>query len=486
MTRPPNIVWICMDQHPLANRGPVPANLPLQARVARAGVRFENAFTVLPICSPARASMLTGLYPHAHGVTENDGRFGGRAGLDPGDWMVHRGFASAGYRCAWFGKWHLDNHSDAGAFGFEGWSLSAYGYPYASPEYANYLDRNGLAVPEVEAELPGESLAARGTRWSLCELPDWPEFEAGSMLLDAPAETHEAFFVADLARNWISDNAGQPFFLRIDPWGPHPPYMVPPEFRDRFPASTDFRSANFRSDLAHRPDHHAAYRDSWADLGMGDADWRLLARHSIEQAMLVESALCGVLDALNAAGVAGHTIVVVCADHGDAVASNGGVANKGSLLVEETVRIPLLICGPGLPVGQASDRTVSNLDIAPFLLSAAGLPVPEGLHGTDISQSLGKTDPPERKGVMLQHYGLHKPILQRGWRTGRWKLILQEDGFRELYDIATDPAELTNLAEDPKHGPTLDRLQTELFAEMARLNDTGDRQTRLMNAARQN
>ena len=118
--------------------------LPLQARLACTGTRFTNAFTVLPICSPARASMLTGLYPHAHGLTENDGRFGGRAGLDPSDWLVHQEFTTAGYRAAWFGKWHLDNHSDAGRLGFQGWSLPGYGYPYATNAYEEYLERQGL------------------------------------------------------------------------------------------------------------------------------------------------------------------------------------------------------------------------------------------------------------------------------------------------------------------------------------------------------
>ena len=82
-TQPPNIVWLVADHQPLANRGPVATSFALQSRVAREGTSFDRAYTALPICSPARASMLTGLYPHAHGLTENDGRFGGRESLDP-------------------------------------------------------------------------------------------------------------------------------------------------------------------------------------------------------------------------------------------------------------------------------------------------------------------------------------------------------------------------------------------------------------------
>ncbi|MEM1300546.1 MAG: sulfatase-like hydrolase/transferase [Pseudomonadota bacterium] len=482
MTRPPNVVWICMDQHPLANRGPLTTTLPLQARMADTGIRFTNAFTVLPICSPARASMLTGLYPHTHGVTENDGRFGGRPGLSPDDWTVRKAFAAGGYRTAWFGKWHLDNHSDAGRFGFEGWSLPGYGYPYAAPEYADCLDRHQLPEPVVEVELPGESLAPRGTRWSLRQLSDWPEFEAGALVLDGQAETHEAFFVADLARRWIRKHADEPFFVRVDPWGPHPPYMVPTDYQGRFPADTDLRPANFWSDLRYRPAHHAAYRDSWKGLGLEDADWKLLAQRSVEQAFLVETALCRVLDAIDEAGIADQTIVVVCADHGDAVASNGRVANKGSLLVEETVRIPMLLRGPGIPEQLEVPDAVTNLDITTTLLSLAELSGPDALPGRDLGSFLEPENPPTRPGVMMQHFGLHVPIQQRAWRSGNWKLIVQEDGFQELYDIGADPCEMTNLAGDPAHASVLRRLRRELLDEMRRVNDLGDRQSGLITA----
>ena len=471
MSRPPNILWICMDQHPYANRGAVAQTLPLQTRMAREGTRYTNAFTVLPICSPARASMLTGLYPHAHGLTENDGRFGGRAGLTPSEWMVHRPLAEAGYRAAWFGKWHLDNHSDAGAFGFEGWSLPGYGYPYATPDYADYLDRRGIAAPVAVVGLPGESGTPAGTRLALCDLPDWPDYEAGAYLLDGPEEVHEAFFVADLATSWIAQNGAEPFFLRVDPWGPHPPYLATKGLLDRF-NETDARPPNFFSDLAHRPAHHRKYRDTWEGLGLDDAGWWRLSQFSLVQACLVERALCGVLDALERAGIAERTLVVVSADHGDAVASNGRVANKGGLLVEETVRVPLLLRGPGLRPGAVDDALLANADLAPALLNAAGLEVPHELQGNGLQARRG--------GVLLQHYGLHQPLMQRCWHTGDWKLVLQEDGFAELYDLANDPCELVNLADRRRHADRRAALQRAMFAEMDRQGDSGARQDRLI------
>ena len=101
--------------------------------------------------------MLTGLYPHCHGVTENDGRFGGRPGLDQTDWLVSRAFRESGYRTAWFGKWHLSGETGADSFGFEGFSIAGYGYPYGTPDYREYLDRYSLPAPVATVELRGES-----------------------------------------------------------------------------------------------------------------------------------------------------------------------------------------------------------------------------------------------------------------------------------------------------------------------------------------
>lgn len=455
-----------MDQHPLANRGPDAANLPLQARLAADGTRFDRAYTVLPICSPARASMLTGLFPHAHGLTENDGRFGGRAGLEPGEWLVSQPFADAGYRTAWFGKWHLDNAQDAGAYGFEGWSLPGYGYPYATEAYRAYLERNGLPDPVARVEISGESGTPVGERIALRERAEWPDYEAGTYLLDGPADVHEAFFVADEAVRWLEGIGDASFFLRVDPWGPHPPYCVAQPFDALF-AGADFRSPNCASDIAHRPQHHRDYRDSWLDLRLDGEGWQRMALRSMQQAALVETAMCRVIDALDRLGLADNTIVVACADHGDAVASNGGTANKGGLMVEETVRIPLVLRGPGVGRGRRTDP-VTNLDIAPTLLALAGLGIPEATQGCQLLPT-----PPGRSGVLLQHNGLHVPLAQRAWVEDRWKLVLQEDGFAELYDLSTDPAELSNRAGDPECRAVEERTRAALQDAMASVGDAG-------------
>ena len=412
--------------------------------------------------------MLTGVYPHVHGLTENDGRFGGRDGLDPADWMLQRSLLDAGYRCAWFGKWHVDNTRSALDYGFEGFSLAGYGYPYASEAYREYLDRARLAEPLVTLEIPGESGRPAGEEIALCERPGWFDYESGTALLDGPAATHEAFFLADLAGRWIDAAGDDPWFLRVDTWGPHPPYLVGEPFIDALAADGIELPANFDYDLAARPQHHRDYRDYWRQtLGLDRDAWRLMFRRGLEQAMLVETALCALLDRIDL----GQTLVIFTSDHGDAIGSNGAVANKGGLLAEATLRIPLLCAGPGVPTGEVRDGLVGNLDLVPTVLDAAGIETRRQLHGRSLLPLASDSRVDWRSGLMSEHYGLHDPIAQRAWHEDHWKLVLQPDGYTELYDLSMDPGEEINRAREPRLRQRLDSMVEQLAKRMAAVDD---------------
>lgn len=470
MSRLHNILWLNTDQQMIANRPGAARELSLQTRLAARGMNFSRAYTALPICSPSRASMLTGLYPHNHGLTENDGRFGGRAGLEPSDTLVTDPLRERGYRCAWFGKWHLHQKLDARAFGFEGYAPADYAYPYASAEYRAYLERNALPDPTVRIELSGESGTPPGKEVALTSAEDWFDFEAGSAILEGPVETHEAFFVAELAERWLRDPEDGPFFIRVDTWGPHPPYLVGAPFAGMFAHLESAASPNLVLDLKARPAHHAAYRDQWHDI-LGDSarDFALLSRRALQSAALCETALVRLLDVLEECGRGDDTIIVFTADHGDAVASNGGMMNKGGLMVEETLRIPMLIAGPGIRPG-SNDSLVCNVDLAPTLLDLCGITAYE-IDGTSLCPLLRRTGPLPRDGLMTEHYGLKTPLWQRAFHKGRWKLVVQEDGFTELYDLACDPAEMNNLADSATHAGTLRDMRGGLAEALARYGD---------------
>ena len=261
-----------------------------------------------------------------------------------------------------------------------------------------------------------------GTEIALTDVSDWFDFEAGSASLDQPAETHEAFFLARLAEDWLRGLGSEPFFLRVDPWGPHPPYITCPPFRGSLDELVIELSPNFSLDLESRPDHHGRYRDYWrATLGFDPHSWRLMVTRALEHVALVEAALAGLLDVLDQLEQASRTLVIFTADHGDAVGSNGGVANKGGLMVEETMRVPLMIRGPGVVTGSNCDQLVSTLDLASTLLDICGLQGDRGLHGRSLVPLFKEGRTAWRRGFMAQHYGLHEPILQRAYYNGDYK-----------------------------------------------------------------
>ncbi len=474
-----SVLWIVTDHQAFANRGVDPELFPLQARLRRIGTEFTRAHTVLPICSPARASMLTGLYPHTHGLTENDGRFGGRAELDSGDAMIQHDFAAAGYRCGFFGKWHLCRDNSATDFGFEGFSLPGYGYPYATPEYRDYLATLIDGPLWAVTEIPGEAGLGSGHRIDMTRAEKWFDYEAGSANLHGPEEVHEAHFLANMATDWLKElKADEPFCLRVDTWGPHPPYTIPSGFAS--PLGDVPLSGNLTHDLTNRPSHHAEYRDAWKkDLPPEGRDWPGLTRRAIEHCIVVERALVRLVDCLESTGKLENTVIVFCADHGDAVASNGGVMNKGGLLVEETSRIPMFFAGPGIMRGQCSDL-FSNVDIAPTLHEICEVRTDRRMQGVSAAAALtGAGSPPAREHLMSEHYGLHVPILQRCLHAEDWKYVIQPDGFEEFYNLADDPYERRNLAMAGENPTQIAVMRRTLLSEMDALGDSDPRLNRL-------
>jgi len=464
----PNVLWIVAD-HQIHGSCPLHLDLfPLQKQLTQLGSRFNRAYSVLPICSPARASMLTGLYPHAHGLTENDGRFGGREGLDQNDWMLHHSLSDAGYRCGWFGKWHVDNAYSAIDYGFEGYSQPGYGYPYGDTAYIDYLQRNNLSKPRAKILIENESGLATGTKIDLCTEAQWFDYVSGVAALETPAQTHEAYFVTDLAKSWINSVDGAPYFLRVDPWGPHPPYLLAEPFIGMLDHCSIELPKNFYSNLSHRPEHHQRYRDFWsASVGLDEAHWRRQFQCALEHAILVETALAGLIDSVDL----DNTLIIFNSDHGDALGTNGGVANKGDLMVEATMQIPLLMAGPGIPKNGSSDLLVSNLDLVPTVLEYCGVESNQPFHGINLIDGFDNSKPPLRSGLMTQHYGLQEPIVQRAWYRDCWKLVICQDGFRELYNLSNDPDELINLALDPGYKTEVCKMERGLLAEMERVGD---------------
>lgn len=198
--------------------------------LCREGISFSSCKSVHPLCMPARATMLTGVYPHRHGGINNDTH------ARPDAPLVCERLRDAGFDVGYFGKNHSGIESEQ--FCFEGFYPSGYGNPYLTPEYRAYLDRQGLDHPLFEQEWSQQtadtSAFPNGT-YDLTREDNFNRYCSG--YLSTPGPVHEVDFLADAALRWLDgrQDKTRPFVLRVDTWGPHHAYQVPLAYKDLIP-----------------------------------------------------------------------------------------------------------------------------------------------------------------------------------------------------------------------------------------------------------
>ncbi|HIE52632.1 MAG TPA: DUF229 domain-containing protein [Armatimonadetes bacterium] len=414
--RRPNILLLFPDQwrrQALGCYGDPVVRTPNLDRLGREGVIFDRCYTTNPVCTPARASLLTGRYPHQTGLIRNNLR------LPAQEVTLAECLRQAGYVTGYIGKWHLDGEAKPGFVppgerrqGFDYFEGFNRGHWYHN---ARYFTNDGTLVrPEV----------------------------------------FESFYQTDLALRFMERHRDRPFFLFLA-WGPpHMPYRPPKEF-DRFrPEDLQWRS-NVPEEMRRDP---RTIRELCGYYGLCET-----LDHEVGR----------LLKFLEEQGLAENTLVLFTADHGDCHGSHG-LRYKGHP-VEESLGIPLLLRWPeGIPAGRRSKTLIALIDLMPSLLSLCGLPVPEEVGGCDLSAALQGEEvavealytegrmqhlrvvPPGRGGVTGARYGAWRAVV-----TPRYKLAVDFTGrVRLLTDLQEDPYELHNLADRPEHAA----LQQDLLA----------------------
>ncbi|MCC2685006.1 MAG: hypothetical protein K0R75_1905 [Paenibacillaceae bacterium] len=508
-TGKPNIVWLIQDhvtwKHYCETEGPKP-HLATYERLAAEGTSFQRAYTVTPLCTPARSSMVTGVYAHKHGITRNDPK-SLRQNFAEDMPLFHTYLQSQGYRAAYFGKWHAGEGVPAD-FGFEGFSIPGYGNPYRSKAYAEYLQRYDLPDPIVDLEW-----AAGGPAIKQINMRNVQRFagidpsglrSSSSGLMRTPAESSESYFVAQLACEWLESLAGEaggsaegaganeadtPFLLRVDVWGPHQPYLVAEPFADKIDPKAIPEYPNFSNTFANRPEYHKLDREEWRDrTGLTRwEEWQPVVARAYEHFSQTDSAMMKILDVLDRTGLADNTIVIYTADHGDILGSGGGLFDKDSMLTEETMRIPLVVRWPGVAeAGKVSGALASNMDIVPTVLEMGGSAVPEYMDGQSLVPLLkGGNAADWRQELMAEHYG-HKNYdsIQRVLYYGSYKYVAHLDDSDELYDLSRDAFEWNNLIDEPSMSGVLADLRSRLAVRMKRYGDLADDSRRLIEQKR--
>jgi arylsulfatase A-like enzyme len=407
-TPKPNIVLVVVDDLDL----PTTARLPQLDGFGKAGVTFTNAFTPAPLCAPSRASILTGLYTHSHGVLANaepDGgfpAFRGREGATIATWL--RG---AGYRTALVGK-YLNSYARGASDDYipPGWDewfgrLSAY-------ETLRYLD------------------------W-------WVNDNGRVFRYGESAEDYSTDVEAKRAVDFVRRAAGdtRPFFLYVAPEAPHIPALYAERHGAEFHYDLAPRVPSFNEDdVSDKP--HILRATPQLDGGQVDALDKL-QRFRLRSMRAVEDLLAQVLLALTETGQMDRTWVIFTSDNGLLMGQHRVYAKKG-LFYDEVARIPLFVRGPGVAPAATRSELVSLVDLAPTLLDLAGAAAVDTLEGRSLAPLLrGQAAPADwRRDVLVENYNPHR---NAALRTAHWSYVEWSSDEYELYDLSADPYELDNL-----------------------------------------
>jgi len=469
----PNILFVMTDQQRYdtigANGNPL-VSTPRLDRLATEGMRFGQAYTCLPICAPARGSIMTGTYPHRHGILSNFtfNRATPVYRLRDDETTFPALLSQCGYQLGYAGKWHVGDVLSASDYGFEGWSLPGYGDVRGCPAYRAYLEHLGL--PDLEPVVEQSMIAE--TRF---------DSNQTSGYTPGPPEAHPIGFVAHTARGLLRTFAerqratGRPFYLGVHFWEPHAPYVPSEPYASAIDPDRIPPWENFHDDLAGKPECLRRYRDVvYANAArMTWPEWqKAIARYwgAVSQ---IDAEVGSILDLLEQEGLEANTVVIYTSDHGDTAGCHGGCFDKGVTMFEELTHLPLIVRWPGhIAPASACDAFVSNVDYMPTFLELAGTATPAALDGRSLTPLLsGKAPDDWRDSVVTEFHGLRFPEAKRVVRWKSFKYIMNFASIEELYDLGTDPGELRNLARERDYAEVVGQMRSRLLDHMRATDD---------------
>ena len=466
----PNVIIVTADQMRadcLGCFGNPDIATPHLDALAADGVKFTRAYVANPTCTPSRSSIVTGRYPHCHGVLCNG------TSLPESERTVAQAFAEAGYRTAAVGKVHLRPHergfSREWCVEFEGQPpYYGFGEIHLSDDYklGEYLDF-------IEREHPEYLAAARdddGTGRSRAGA-------TGHWRPELPPDLHQSSWVVDRAIDFLGSTAGAPFFLWVGFTDPHHPFNPPEPYYSMYDESVRLPWPR-EADLGGFPPHWQGLQRSRR--GWEAEQWDRLLRLYYGMITLIDDNVGRLCKRLGELGLADNTVVVFLPDHGELLGDHG-LMLKGLCHMEALVRTPMIWRGPGVRRGEVNDRVSRTIDIAPTLLDLAGIDSEPCMNGVSLAPELCAAEPMPKRTALVEirpwsgYDGWPKERPEdppgpgpevRTLVTQRWKLTYYAGlPYGELFDLTEDPHELRNLWSRPSHAKTRGQLIERLLSE---------------------
>lgn len=471
-----NILLIMTDQQRWDTLGCYGAPLcktPNIDKLADRGVRFSTAYTPTSPCSPARAALFTGLYPHKNHVLANGGV------VNPEVLNLAGELKKVGYDLGYAGKWHVDQSKVPSEYGFEGKDFPGYGYPPTHgfieglrymqnipipPHYNNYIEEKGLETPKVLEAMYGDNPGKQNQEMYALQSGD----------IEGNFENMVGDFTIDLLNKFaaVKEDGTKPFFIWANFWGPHTPCLVPEPYYSMYDPKDIPEEPNFIENWERKPDVHQLYAKWWGLDKKDWSEWREIVARYWGYVTMIDDLVGRILDKLETLGLRDNTLVVFTTDHGDQMGSHKMI-EKGCFAYEETWRLPMIAAHPACEApGSVSDEFVLLHDLCPTFLDLAGAPLPEVPDSQSILPNvMGKKAPTNRDSV----YGIFTrhlfPAPFRFVRTRTHKLVYNLVGIGELYDLVNDPGELHNIYGLPEAEDIQADLLTRMREHMVRLDD---------------
>ena len=416
----PNVVFILVDDlrwDALGCAGHPFVKTPNIDRLAKEGVRFRNAFVTTPLCSPSRASFLTGQYAHTHGVQGNGNNNARSHELATFPRMLQK----AGYATGYVGKWHMGT-DDSPRPGFDRWVSFRGQGAHVNPVLN--IDGKVTKVEGYTTDILTEHAVA---------FLKQPRHKPFALYLAYKA-VHGPFTPADRHKALYADD----------------PITRPPSVHD----TLDGKPVIQRKIEGQKPP------------GPGTGPGELLIRNQLRMLAAIDEGVGRLLKTLEETKQLDRTLLIFTSDNGYFWGEHG-LGDKRAAY-EESIRVPLLVRCPALArPGTVRDELVLNIDIAPTLLDLAGVEVPKTMHGRSLVPLLRGNAGGWRTAFLAEYFAEPKFARIPTWqavRTVRWKYIRYPDyaGMDELYDLHADPHELKNLVQDPHAQAALKELRAEL------------------------
>ena len=443
----PNLLFIITDQQRADTTEPGSlCQMPHLALLASTGAQFSRCYTTNPICSPARASLMTGLLPHNHGMVDCTHTVEPyRAKFNANLPVWPRLLQQAGYHTGYFGKWHIERSNQLQNFGFTHYDVESY--------------HKKVGLVEVDSMMqPTCQIKQKGYKdFTLYGVKDTPVEHTAEYQL----YTRGIHFLEN-----ATQQPDQPWALFLSSEAPHDPYIVPRDYYERYNPLEIPRPASFDDDLSNRPGIYRRIQKIWDTL-----DWPHFA-----QATACYYALCSLIDdqigriltKLQDSGQLENTIILFTSDHGDYMGAHR-LMLKGIPAFEEAYRVPLILTGPGISAGQQVEQIVSLLDLAPTLMKlTTGSDFPG--QGRSLLPLLQSEQVAWESEAFAECHGQRFFYTQRTLWQDSYKYVFNGFAEDELYNLATDPGELHNLAQDKAFQSNLERMAARMW-EITRETD---------------